>query len=126
MNVSGADGGSSRSKAGTSTAASGGVIAPIPRGVGEDRNAWVSQARCAFIDPDRLFVRGAAQKTAAKFCRGCPVIIECAADALDHRVEYGVWGGMTERRRRALLRAHPEVVSWADFLSEEDRRADAG
>lgn len=107
-------------------AASGAVIAPIRQGLDEDRNAWVSQAPCAFINPDRLFVRGAEQKTAAKFCRGCPVITECAADALDHHMEYGVWGGMTERQRRALLRAHPEVVSWADFLSEEERRADAG
>lgn len=25
---------------------------------------------------------------------------ECGADALDNRVEFGVWGGMTERQRR--------------------------
>ncbi|MDN4518584.1 WhiB family transcriptional regulator [Mycolicibacterium austroafricanum] len=94
--------------------------------VGEDRYAWVSKARCASADPEGLFVRGAAQKDAAKICRGCPVITECAADALDHRVEYGVWGGMTERQRRALLKVHPEVVSWAAFLAEQKRRAEAG
>jgi hypothetical protein len=44
---------------------------------------------------------------------------ECAADALDNQVEYGIWGGMTERRRRALLKAHPEVVSWADYFKGE-------
>ena len=27
---------------------------------------------------------------------------------LDNRVEFGVWGGMTERQRRALLRQHPK------------------
>jgi WhiB family redox-sensing transcriptional regulator len=37
---------------------------------------------------------------------------ECLADALDNRTEFGVWGGMTERERRALLRRHPDVVSW--------------
>ena len=26
-------------------------------------------------------------------------------------------GGMTERQRRALLREHPEVESWADFYA---------
>jgi WhiB family transcriptional regulator, redox-sensing transcriptional regulator len=80
------------------------------------RTAWVAKALCRSADPDELFVRGAAQKRAAAFCRRCPVIAECAADALDNRVEFGVWGGMTERQRRALLKSHPEVVSWADFF----------
>jgi WhiB family transcriptional regulator, redox-sensing transcriptional regulator len=78
--------------------------------------AWVAKARCLSGDPDELFVRGAAQKHAAKICRCCPVIAECAADALDNRMEFGVWGGMTERQRRALLRRHPEVFSWAEFF----------
>jgi hypothetical protein len=63
----------------------------------EARQAWVSRARCRVTDPDELFVRGAAQKKAAAICRHCPVIDECAVDALENRVEFGVWGGMTER-----------------------------
>lgn len=48
---------------------------------------------------------------------------ECAADALDNnKVEFGVWGGMTERQRRALLKQHPEVVSWSDYLEKRKRR----
>ncbi|MGL4745898.1 MAG: WhiB family transcriptional regulator, partial [Dermatophilaceae bacterium] len=50
-------------------------------------------------------------------CRGCPVVAECLADALDNRTEFGVWGGMTERERRALLRRRPEVPSWAAVLA---------
>ncbi|MGW5153754.1 WhiB family transcriptional regulator, partial [Rhodococcus koreensis] len=30
--------------------------------------------------------------------------------------EFGVWGGMTERQRRALLKQNPEVVSWSALL----------
>ncbi len=86
---------------------------------GEARIAWVSQALCRSADPDQLFVRGAAQRKAAIICRHCPVITECGADALDNRVEFGVWGGMTERQRRALLKQHPEVSSWADFFSAQ-------
>ena len=41
---------------------------------------------------------------------------ECLAHALDQRIEFGVWGGMTERERRALLRARPDVTSWAELL----------
>jgi WhiB family redox-sensing transcriptional regulator len=50
---------------------------------------------------------------------------ECLAHALDHRVEFGVWGGMTERQRRALLRARPEVTSWAELLTAAQRAHDA-
>ena len=41
---------------------------------------------------------------------------ECLADSLDNRVEFGVWGGMTERERRALLRRRPNVTSWRRLL----------
>ncbi|KZS53507.1 WhiB family transcriptional regulator [Mycobacterium ostraviense] len=83
----------------------------------EARAAWVSKARCRNVDPEELFVRGAAQREAATICRNCPVILECAADALDNRVEYGIWGGLTERQRRALLKRHPEVKSWAAVIT---------
>lgn len=82
----------------------------------EARITWVSKARCRGADPDELFVRGAAQRKAAVICRHCPVIAECGADALDNRVEFGVWGGMTERERRALLRKRPHVKSWTELL----------
>lgn len=86
---------------------------------GEARIAWVAQALCRSADPDQLFVRGAAQRKAAVICRHCPVITECGADALDNRVEFGVWGGMTERQRRALLKQHPDVSSWAEFFAAQ-------
>lgn len=73
---------------------------------------WSAQAACRTTDPDELFVQGAAQNRAKAVCTGCPVRTECLADALDNRVEFGVWGGMTERERRALLRrmAHRDVL----------------
>jgi WhiB family redox-sensing transcriptional regulator len=38
------------------------------------------------------------------------------ADSLDNEIEFGVWGGMTERERRALLRRRPDVRSWRTLL----------
>ena len=82
---------------------------------------WITLAACRDANPDELFVQGAAQNRAKQRCMGCPVRAECLADALDNRVEFGVWGGMTERERRALLRRRPEVTSWA-ALFEAARR----
>ena len=87
-----------------------------PGAEAEARIAWVSQARGRQADPDELFVQGAAQNRAKAVCTGCPVRTECLADALDNRVEFGVWGGMTERERRALLRRRPTVTSWRRLL----------
>jgi WhiB family redox-sensing transcriptional regulator len=80
--------------------------------------SWTTDALCATRDPDLLFVTGAAQREAARLCRGCPVRLECLADALDNEVEFGVWGGLTERQRRALLKRSPDVVSWRAVLEE--------
>lgn len=77
---------------------------------------WTAQAACRASDPDSLFVQGAAQNRAKVICQGCVVRTECLADALDNRVEFGVWGGMTERERRALLRRRPQVTSWRQVL----------
>jgi|ERR1700761_5561279 WhiB family transcriptional regulator, redox-sensing transcriptional regulator len=92
----------------------------------EARNAWVASALCRTADPDELFVSGAAQRKAATICRRCPVMIECAADALDNRIEFGVWGGLTERQRRVLLKKHPGVDSWAEFFAAGREHRDPG
>ena len=83
-----------------------------------ERGEWVTQAKCRKGDPDALFVRGAEQRKAAVICRHCPVLTECRADALDNRVEFGVWGGLTERQRRALLRKNPHITDWAHYLAQ--------
>lgn len=74
---------------------------------------WAARGLCRDGSPDALFAKGAAQQSAKLICKNCPVVAECLADALDNRTEFGVWGGMTERERRALLRRRPDVRSWA-------------
>ncbi len=83
-----------------------------------DERNWTSRAACAKAEPDDLFVRGAAQRSARRICFSCPVRRACLADALDSATEFGVWGGLTERERRALLRRHPDVTDWAAWLEE--------
>ena len=79
---------------------------------------WAPMGSCSTSDPDALFVQGAAQQTAKVVCQRCPVIAECLADALDNRTEFGVWGGMTERERRALLKRRPNIASWATLFAQ--------
>lgn len=77
---------------------------------------WAPLAACGNSEPDDLFVQGSAQQQAKRVCLGCPVVAECLADALDNRIEFGVWGGMTERERRAMLRRHPDITSWRSLF----------
>jgi len=79
---------------------------------------WAPLGACSKTDPDALFVQGAAQQTAKIVCQRCPVIAECLADALDNRTEFGVWGGMTERERRALLKRNPHIASWRALFQQ--------
>lgn len=65
---------------------------------------------------DKLFPEGADQKRARAICLGCPVRSQCLAEALDNRIEWGVWGGMTERERRSLLRERTDIESWQSVL----------
>ena len=92
---------------------------------GAVRSTWVKdwgrRWACSKAAPDALFVRGAAQHAAKRVCLGCAVINECLADSLDNHPEFGVWGGMTERERRALLKRRPGVVSWRALLADRGR-----
>jgi WhiB family redox-sensing transcriptional regulator len=93
--------------------------------VPESLQDWSARSACNDADPDELFVTGAAQNRAKAVCFGCPVRTECLSDALDNRVEFGVWGGMTERERRALLRRRPDVTSWRQLLEQARREHEA-
>jgi WhiB family redox-sensing transcriptional regulator len=76
---------------------------------------WTMSAKCRGQEDD-LFPEAAEQKRARLICGGCPVRSECLAEALDNRIEWGVWGGMTERERRLLLRQRTDVTSWSSIL----------
>ncbi len=80
---------------------------------------WRVSANCQHNKPDELFVRGRLQRDARSVCQGCPVLTECLSHALDNKVEFGVWGGLTERERRALLKRRPDITSWAEHLEAQ-------
>ena len=78
---------------------------------------WSDRAACLSAEPEQFFpVGGAAaaswETTAAKqVCAGCAVITECRGYALATRQPFGVWGGLDEEERRAVLARGPMAVT---------------
>ncbi|MFN8077289.1 MAG: WhiB family transcriptional regulator [Kineosporiaceae bacterium] len=88
------------------------VVRPDPTGPA----AWAGRALCAQADATLFFGDASTWQRARRICHDCPVRLPCLAEALDARIDHGVWGGLTERERRALLRARPGVRSWRRLL----------
>jgi WhiB family redox-sensing transcriptional regulator len=75
---------------------------------------WIDSAACASADPAIFFPGGDQSDTEAKqCCASCPVRDRCRDYALAAREEFGVWGGLSEDERKAIL-------------NEADRREGAG
>ncbi|MDI9884756.1 WhiB family transcriptional regulator [Streptomyces sp. HNM0645] len=87
----------------------------------ESGEHWRERAACSGTEADELFAEATQQNKAKAICATCPVQTECLAEALDTGVRFGVWGGMTERERRALLRRSPHVTSWRHALEAARR-----
>lgn len=75
-------------------------VEPLPA------DEWRSQALCAQVDTDVFFPdhAGASGRDAKQICRLCPVQEQCLQFALDTGQRHGIWGGLSERERRALKR----------------------
>ena len=67
---------------------------------------WMWDAACASAGTDLFFPReqrDPSNREAKRICAGCPVKNECLEYSLATREEFGVWGGLDEWERRALL-----------------------
>jgi len=64
---------------------------------------WRALAACRGTDLGVFFPeRGESAEAARQVCAQCPVRQACLDYAISNRIAYGVWGGLTERERRAL------------------------
>ncbi len=72
---------------------------------------WQLVAACRGVDSSLFFhpegergaARSAREAAAKEVCMRCPVRAECATHALTVREPYGVWGGLTEDEREAMM-----------------------
>ncbi len=64
---------------------------------------WRELAACRGIDLEVFFPgRGESAGPARRVCAACPVRQPCLDYAITNRIAHGIWGGLTERERRAL------------------------
>ncbi len=64
---------------------------------------WRDLAACRGADLDLFFPeRGESADSARRICAACPVRQPCLDYAITNRIVHGIWGGLTERERRAL------------------------
>jgi WhiB family redox-sensing transcriptional regulator len=68
-----------------------------------NRPAWHALAACRGQDPALWFPgRGARTGPAKDICAGCTVRERCLDVAIDNGERDGIWGGLSERQRRAV------------------------
>jgi WhiB family transcriptional regulator, redox-sensing transcriptional regulator len=66
---------------------------------------WMSKACCRGSDADSFFPsNGLGVEAVRRVCEACPVRVDCLEYALANRLDYGVWGGTSERERQRILR----------------------
>lgn len=67
--------------------------------------AWMAEGLCAQVDPELFYPeKGGSVREAKQVCLACPVRAQCLTYALAQGERFGVWGGESERARRALSR----------------------
>lgn len=74
---------------------------------------WQEHAACrgpmgaVFYPPpftERKRDRREREARAKEICQSCPVQLECREHSISEREQHGVWGGLSERERRVLLK----------------------
>lgn len=81
--------------------------------------AWYDEALCAQTDAELFFPeKGGSTALGKRVCAQCPVATQCLDYALACSERFGIWGGKSERERRAM-----EGHNVDPAISERARRA---
>lgn len=66
---------------------------------------WADDAACRDASTQVFFAETPDdERQALALCRACPVQRACLRFAVERQQRHGVWGGTTERERRAMIR----------------------
>ena len=68
--------------------------------------SWRNRALCTKTDPEVWFPeKGRSPRPAKRICGLCEVREACLEFALEHNIEFGVYGGLTRNERLSLRRS---------------------
>jgi WhiB family redox-sensing transcriptional regulator len=92
---------------------------------------WMLAAACRgstdlFFAPDESESRAERRRREARakrVCDGCQVRVDCLKEALEQDERFGIWGGLTERERRAFVRSSAVETSPQDIAAGPGRLA---
>ena len=78
-----------------------------------DRWEWQADGACTTQDTELFFhpdnergpSRSGREARAKAVCAACPVLRQCREHALRAREPYGIWGGLAEHEREAIIYA---------------------
>jgi len=81
--------------------------------------AWMERAACVDMDI-RLFYPSAGNNStrARKVCSRCGVRSSCLEYAIEQKEFYGIWGGVSESRRRELIQARHGRSAYYSIVKE--------
>lgn len=67
---------------------------------------WSERAACKSVGIDAFYDTEDSnlKRTAARYCRQCPVQNQCMYTAVILKEDHGVWGGFTPRQRRSFMK----------------------
>ena len=76
------------------------IILPI---IEPQKLGWKEAGLCNQTDPEIFFPeKGGSTREAKRICRNCTVKEICLEHALETEERFGIWGGKSERERRAI------------------------
>lgn len=75
------------------------------------KEEWQDDALCAQIGMDAFFPpKGGSTLEGKLICEGCDVVLQCLEYAManEHSSRYGIFGGLSERERKKLIKLRVE------------------
>ena len=88
-----------------------------------DPSYWQAQGRCndKGVDPNIFFPsKGQSLEPARAICALCDVKVQCLETALDGNVKFGVWGGTSDKERRAIRKQRAAGFSMGSMIDNAD------
>ncbi len=73
---------------------------------------WQNLARCRGRNLEIFYPqRGVRNASAKALCQDCEVKMECLEYAIAHEERFGIWGGLSERERRKIMRERRKIAT---------------